>query len=478
MIEQVILENLLHNEDYLRRVLPFLKDEYFAEGGEATVYKKINDFTVKYNKAPTQDELIIELKDTVGISQATYEQATDLVKELSKRSKAPSIDWLLEHTEKFCKDRALYNAIAEAATAIDNQDADLGKLPDILKDALSVSFDTAIGHDFTNAIEERYKLLHQSNVYKIPFDIDILNKITGGGLPKKTLAVIAASTGAGKSLALCHFAAQAMLSGKKVLYITMEMAEEKISERIDANLMRINLQDMPGVSLQEYKRKLGKALDGCEGRLIVKEYPTAGAGVTQFRALVNELKLKKDFHPDMIIVDYVNICSSSRYKAAAVNSYQYVKAICEELRGLAIEYDLPILSATQLNREGTDNSDAGLKEISESHGLAMTVDLLLAMIRSEELDDQNLVMFKQLKNRFSDMAAKLRFVVGIDRSKMLLFNAEAEPNMAGSKVVSNGTPPTRQQRKEMVDTSTGEVLNRKPSYGQGAQRSKFEGIKV
>lgn len=474
MIEEVILENLLHNDEYMRRVLPFLKDEYFGENAHSIVFTKISEFVSKYNKAPTQDELRIEIKDTKGLKQSDYEAAVDLVNRLTKRSKAPSIDWLVEHTEKFCKDKALFNAIVDAAAMIEDDKADVGQIPDILKNALSVSFDTNIGHDFMTMIEQRYKMLHQINEYKIPFDIEALNEITNGGLPRKTLAVVSASTGAGKSLFLCHCAARNLLADKNVLYITMEMAEERISERIDANILNMRIQDLPNLSLQEYRRRLNKALDGCKGRLIVKEYPTASAGVTQFRALINELKLKKDFVPDIIYVDYINICSSSRFKAGMVNSYQYVKAICEELRGLAIEYNLPIVSATQLNREGTDTTDVGLKEISDSHGLAMTADILLAMIRTEELDEQNVVMFKQLKNRFSDMASKLRFVVGIDRSKMRLFDAESEVQMTKTRPVSNGSP---KRKDEEIDQDTGEIKFKKPALGVG-NKPRFSGIKV
>jgi replicative DNA helicase len=473
MIEEVILGNLLHNEDYVRRVLPFLKDEYFAENSHSILFSKIQEFVGKYNKPPTQEELLVEVKNTKGVSQQDYDGAVDMIQQLSKRNKAPSIEWLVEQSEKFCKDKALFNAIIDAAAMIEDDKADVGQIPEILKSALSVSFDTNIGHDFTSMIEQRYKMLHQTNEYKMPFDIDVFNEITNGGLPKKILAVVSASTGAGKSLFLCHNAARNLLAGKNVLYITLEMAEERISERIDANILNMRMQDLPGLSLQEYTKRLNKVLEGCKGRLVVKEYPTASAGVTQFRSLVNELKLKKDFAPDIIYVDYINICSSSRFKAGMVNSYQYVKAICEELRGLATELNLAIVSATQLNREGTDNSDVGLKEISESHGLAMTVDILLAMMRSEELDAQNLVMFKQLKNRFSDMAAKLRFVVGIDRSKMRLFNAESEIQMTKTKPISHGSPP---QRGETIDKETGEIKNYKPPLNNN--RARFAGIKV
>jgi replicative DNA helicase len=453
MIETIILENLMYNEEYLRKVLPFLKPEYFHDSGQELVFTTLASFIGKYNKPPTKSEVIVELKQLKGIRQATLERALDVVNEVSKKSTAPSIDWLVEKTETFCKDKALYNAIAEAATVLEKGSVAAGHLPDLLKDALSVSFDHNIGHDFVADAEARYKLLHETDEYRLKFDIDVFNEVTKGGLPKKTLSVFAAATGVGKSLVLCHLGARWFLGGYNVLYLTMEMAEEKISERIEANILNMNIDDVAQLAYPDYKRRFAKATDGCPGRLVVKEYPTAGAGVTQFRALLNELRLKKDFVPDVIIVDYINICVSSRFISGNVNSYQYVKAICEELRGLSKEADCPIVSATQLNREGTDNTDAGLKEISESSGLAMTVDLLWAIFRSEELDEQNMFLFKQLKSRFSDKASKLRFVVGVDRPKMRLYNATETPEMTkGGQVVSNGSPkppqPSRPQNRK------------------------------
>jgi replicative DNA helicase len=480
MIEEIILENLLYNEEYTRRVLPYLKKEYFNEDSQSLVFDKIKDFIGKYNTPPTQDELLIELRNEKGLKQAVFEAASDLVNKLSKRSKAPSIQWLVENTEKFCKDKALYNAIVEAASMIENENAEVGQIPEILKNALAVSFDTNIGHDFSEMIEQRYKMLHQTKEYRIPFDLKDLNEITCGGLPRKTLTVVSASTGAGKSLFLCHSAARNFLDGKNVLYITMEMAEERICERIDANILNMRIQDLPGLSLQEYTRRLEKILKDCKGRLIVKEFPTASSGVLQFRALLNELRLKKDFVPDIIYVDYINICSSSRYKAGSVNSYQYVKAICEELRGLAIEYNVPIVSATQLNREGTDSSDVGFKEISESHGLAMTVDILWAMIRTEELDEQNVILFKQLKNRFSDISGKLRFVVGVDRSRMKLFDADTPIPMGKNGPLSNGSPRSYSENDSYSrdhDDKNQDYFANKPSLGS-RPRSRFSGIKV
>jgi len=442
MIETVILQNLLHNEDYTRRVIPYLKAEYFPEQHQAKVFTQISEFVNTYNKLPTQEELIVELTSDKSLNQTVYDQTTDLVKELSKRSKEPALEWLLTHTEQFCQDKALYNAIVDSVAVMDGQDTGSLKsgIPDMIRTALAVSFDNAIGHDWAD-YSGRYELLHETLMAHMPFDIDVLNKITGGGLSKKTLSVISAMTGAGKTLVMCHFAARTFLAGSNVLYITLEMSEERIGERVDANLLGVDLDALAVMPKDEYAKRMQKILDTCDGRLIIKEFPTACAGVAQFRSLLNELKLKKGFVPDLVIVDYINICSSSRFKASAVNSYQYIKAICEELRGLAIEFNLPIFSATQLNRDAVDSSDVGLGEISESHGLAMTVDILWALIRTEELDDQGLVMFKQLKNRFSDIASLLRFVVGIDRAKMKLYNAGTSSlAQHANGIVSNGSP--------------------------------------
>lgn len=385
LIEDVILENLLHNEEYTRRVLPYLKEEYFHDAERATVFTHIRQYVASYNRAPSQDELIIEVQNAKGLSQGVFQASVDLIRTLQTKRRREGLDWLLNQTETFCKDKALYNAIVSAASMIEDK-SEVGQLPDLLKEALSVSFDNSIGHDFTSQIGERYKLLHKTQEYKIPFSLKALNDITGGGLPRKTLSVIAASTGAGKSLFLCHCAARNLVAGYKVLYISMEMAEEQISERIDANIMGWEINRLKGLSLAEYTKKLEKGLGEKPGRLIVKEYPTASAGVGQFRALLNELNLKKDFVPDIIYLDYLNICASSRFKAGAVNSYQYVKAITEEIRGLAIEYNVPIISATQLNRSGTDSSDVGLGEISDCVALDTMVETRKGKKRISEVE--------------------------------------------------------------------------------------------
>lgn len=439
-IEDIILENLLHNEEYTRRVLPYLKDEYFNQNSYKIAFHLINRYVGKYNRQPSQEELVIELQNQKGLTQSNFEQTLDLVKTLQRKPKAQGIDWLIEHTERFCQDKALYNAIVASAGMIEKRE-EVGQIPDLLKDALAVSFDNNIGHDFRDQLADRYRMLHQTTEYRIPFSIKALNDITLGGLPRKTLNVIVAASGAGKSLFMTHCAAQNLLNGLNVLYLTMEMAEERICERIDANIMDMTISDLGGLSLQRYSEKLEAKLGDSRGRLIVKEYPTASAGVQQFRSLLNELKLKKDFAPDIIYVDYLNICASSRFKAGAVNSYQYVKAITEEVRGLAIEFNLPILTATQFNRNGMDNSDVGVTDVSDSSGIVMTADLMLAMIRTEELDAANQVMFKQLKNRFTDMTSKIRFTVGINRSKMKLYDNDTPiQTSSGGQPLVNGSP--------------------------------------
>lgn len=441
LIEDIILENLLHNEEYTRRVLPYLKEDYFHDQEKKIVYDQINQYLGKYNRPPSQDELIIEIQNLKGISQSNYQSSVDLVRTLSKRSKQSGLDWLLEQTETFCKDKALYNAIVGAASMIEEKE-NVGQIPDLLKDALSVSFDNSIGHDFKNQIQDRYKLLHQTHEYKVPFDIQSLNDITNGGLARKTLSVIAASTGAGKSLFLCHCAARNLMAGMKVLYISMEMAEEQISERIDANILGWDIGKLKGLSMQEYVKKLQSKLGEKSGELIVKEYPTASAGASQFRALLNELRLKKDFTPDIIYLDYLNICSSSRFKSGAVNSYQYVKAITEEIRGLAIEYNVPIVSATQLNRSGTDSSDVGLGEISD----CLAMDTIIQTRRGEkkicelEVGDEvtNAFGFTQvLKVHHSKV--KRAYRIKTKSGKEIVCSAEHQfPTGEGRKSISSG----------------------------------------
>lgn len=442
MIENVILSSLLHNEEFNRRAIPHLKQDYFEEPHHREVFHLIQSHIQNYNTLPTQDELIVELSEKKGIRQDLFESSVELVSELSKRQKEPALDWLLENTEKFCRDRAVYNALVESIAIAEGESSngmDKGAIPSILETALSVSFNNAIGHEWSD-YQGRYTTLHSGDDYRIPFDVDILNRATNGGLKRKTLSVISAMTNAGKSLLMCHFAAANILRGLNVLYISLEMAEEEIAARIDANLLDMEADDVALLDESKYASKMARVMESVTGRLIIKEYPTGSAGVSHFRALLSELRLKRGFVPDIIYVDYVNICSSSRLKKGATGMYEYVKAICEELRGLAVEANVPVVSATQLNRGAVDSSDIDFDDISESFGLPATVDLLWALIRSEDLDAQNRVMIKQLKSRFSDVTKLRRFVVGIERSKFKLFNTEQDQQTYGDKVVVNGSP--------------------------------------
>jgi replicative DNA helicase len=422
-IEKTILTNLIHNEEYTRRVIPFLNREYFQDNSEKYLFHKINKFVEKYNALPTTETLIVEVEQD-EINENLHRDVTKYLTEITYEEK--NIDWLLAETEKFCQERALYNAIMSSIKIIDgnDKDNDKGTIPTILSDALAVTFDDHIGHDFLENAEERYDF-YQKVEDRIPFDLDLLNEITGGGLPKKTLNVLLAGTGVGKTLAMTHMAASNLNEGRNVLYITMEMAEERIAERIDANLLNIKIEDLQTTSKSGYISKIDKIKTSTNGKLIIKEYPTASASAGHFRYLINELALKKNFSADIIYIDYLNICSSLRMKAgASINSYTYVKAIAEELRGLAVEKNLPIVTATQLNRSGFVNSDPGLEDTSESFGLPATADFMLALITSEELENLNQIQVKQLKNRYNDLTSIRRFNLGIDKSKMRLYNVE------------------------------------------------------
>ncbi len=424
MIEKLILSNLVSNEEYGRKAIPFLKGEYFVERSIKALYEGIHAFVGKYNKFPNKEALLIELDENKEIS-SYYDEVSALVNELEEKPNENS-DWLIDQTEKFCQDKAIYNAIMKSIQILDSDKEKLGKgaIPQILSDALSVSFDSHIGHDFFEDAAERYEYYHRKEE-KVPFDLDYFNQITKGGLPNKSLNVILAGTGVGKSLAMCHFAAANLAAGLDVLYITMEMAEEKIAERIDANLLNVSLDELGLLPRDSYDKKMERLLSNTKGKLIVKEYPTASAGAGHFRHLLNELKVKRSFKPRIIYIDYLNICSSSRLKYGAnVNSYTYIKAIAEELRGLAVEFDVPIVTATQTTRSGFTSSDLGLEDTSESFGLPATADFMIALISSEELQDLNQIMVKQLKNRYSDPTKHRRFVVGVDKSKMKLYDVE------------------------------------------------------
>jgi replicative DNA helicase len=423
-IEQTVLRNLLVNDEYMRRVLPFIQPEYF-EGVYQQLFREVAKFVAKYNKLPTAEAFKIELDDNQTMSDEHYRHAVEIIPEIFKIEDIDD-EWLYNKTEKWCQDRALFNAVMESISIIDGKHKTLTKnaLPDILQKALAVTFDTNIGHDYLENVNERYEFYH-SQEEKIPFDIEYFNLITKGGLANKSLNIALAGTGVGKSLFMCHVAAAALNEGRNVLYISMEMSEERVAERIDANLLDIPIEQIDSMDEQMFKDRVNSLKTKTNGKLIVKEYPTGSANANHFRALLNELKLKKAFVPDIIFVDYLNICASARMKmGGSVNSYAYIKAIAEELRGLAVEFDLPIVSATQTTRTGYSSSDPGLEDTSESFGLPATADLMFALVSSEELDAQGQIMVKQLKNRYNDPNKNKRFVVGIDRSKMRLFDAD------------------------------------------------------
>ena len=426
-IENVIFGNLVNNEEYARKVIPFLKSDYFTDNVDSTVYELIEEYVGKYGNFPSKEALAIDLGNRVGLTDDQFKAAETLIGDLAK-SEDREIDWLIDSTEKFCKDKALYNALMESIKLVDdNKRKDgisVGSIPQILTDALAVSFDQNIGHDFLDDSDSRYEFYHRTEV-KIPFDLDFFNKITKGGLPRKTLNIALAGTGVGKSLFMCHCAAGNLMAGLNVLYITMEMAEEKIAERIDTNLLGMTTDDLRDLPKTTYDTLMGRVKQRAKGKLIVKEYPTACAGSANFRHLINELKIKKNFVPDIIYIDYLNICTSSRIKAGSnVNSYTMIKAIAEELRGLAVECNVPIVSATQTTRTGYSSSDVGLEDTSESFGLPATADFMFALISSEELQQLGQIMVKQLKNRYGDPSMHKRFVIDVDYSKMKLYNTE------------------------------------------------------
>jgi len=422
-IEKTILRNLVHDEQYMRRVFPFIKDEYFSDATDRAVFGCIRKFIDDYNSTPTNEALEIALQNT-SLNEDRYKQAAELVRSLTETE--TNQRWLDAETERWCRERAIYNAILKSIEIIDGKDKNhtTDALPSMLQEALGVAFDNSVGHDYIGDAEQRFEFYHRVES-RIPFDLDMMNKITKGGMPNKTLNVVLAGTGVGKSLFMCHVAAAALSMGKNVLYITMEMAEERIAERIDANLMNIPVDQLHDLPKQMFDNRINRIKDKTEGRLIIKEYPTAGAHAGHFKSLLNELSLKQTFRPDVIMIDYLNICSSSRLKAsAAVNSYTLVKSIAEELRGLAVEYDVPILTATQTTRGGYGNTDVELTDTSESFGLPATADLMFALISTEELEALNQILVKQLKNRYNDPTANRKFVIGVDRAKMKLYDVE------------------------------------------------------
>ena len=426
-LEQTILKNLIYNEDYLRKVLPFLKEDYFTDRTDRTIFNEISSFTDAYNSTPTIEAVVLAVKERRNLTADEVERCETTLKEIEQtKGEESKIQWLVDKTEQFCQEKAIYNAVLGSISILDGKDKthEKGQIPKILSDALAVSFDSSVGHDYLENSDERYEFYHRKEE-RIPFDLDFFNRITKGGLPTKTLNIALAGTGVGKSLFMCHCAAGAMSQGRNVLYITMEMSEEKIAERIDANLLNVTIDDLVNLPKDMYDKKIAKLKEKIVGKLIIKEYPTASASTTHFRTLLNELNLKKSFIPDIIFIDYLNICCSSRIKAGAnINSYTYVKSIAEELRGLAVEYGVPIVSATQTTRSGFNSSDPGLEDTSESFGLPATADLMFALISSEELEELGQIMVKQLKNRYNDPTMYKRFTLGVDRAKMRLYDVE------------------------------------------------------
>jgi replicative DNA helicase len=463
-LELSILKNLIYNDEYARKVLPFIQTEYFSDNNERTIYNEIKEFVEKYKNLPTYEALVINFTESKKLTEEQVRNSIQILSDIKANKDDPTdIQWLTEHTEKFCQDKALYNAIMESVTILDDKFSTKakGEIPKILSDALGVSFDRNVGHDYINDYEERFEFYHRKEE-RIPFDLDFFNKITKGGLPNKTLNIALAGTGVGKSLFMCHMAAGCISQGYDVLYITMEMAEERIAERIDANLLNIKLDDLHLISKEDYEKRFQGVKSKTQGKLIIKEYPTASASSMHFRSLLNELQLKKSFRPKIIFIDYLNICSSSRLKQGAnVNSYTYVKAIAEELRGLAVEFNVPVVSATQTTRSGFSNSDVDLTDTSESFGLPATADFMFALINTEELEQLNQIMVKQLKNRYNDPSANKKFVIGVDRAKMKLYDVED----SAQSIVDSGQIPD--------DKPLNTFGNRERKFN-----SKFEGVRV
>jgi replicative DNA helicase len=425
-IERVVFNNLVNHEEFARKTLPFLKTEYFHNRTDKVIFELIEEYVKQYNRVPSKEALLVDLTNIDTITDDQFQECKEVIDEIPVEKESSDYEWLIDKTEKFCQDKAIYNAIMQSIKIMDDKSgkSTKGAIPQLLSDALAVSFDNSIGHDYIDDTEARYAFYHQLE-QRTPFDLDYFNKITKGGLPNKTLNIGLAGTGVGKSLFMCHCAANNLTDGKNVLYITLEMAEERIAERIDANLMNVTMDDLRELPHDVFIKKSDRVKSKTSGRLIIKEYPTGSAGAANFRHLLNELKIKKNFAPDMIYIDYLNICASSRLKqTGAIGSYQYIKAIAEELRGLAVEFDVPIMSATQTTRGGYDNSDIGLTDTSESFGLPATADFMFALISTEELKQLNQIMVKQLKNRYGDPEKFKRFVIGVDYSKMKLYDVE------------------------------------------------------
>jgi replicative DNA helicase len=455
-IETTILRNLIFNEDYSRKVIPFIQPDYFEKKTEKVIFEEIVQFIVKYGSAITIEALSIEIENRTDLTEEQIKEVREINKSLNDA--IVEKQWLLDTTEKWCRDRAIYLALMESIHIADgnNEKKNRDAIPSILSDALAVSFDNNIGHDYLQNYEERYEFYHRKED-KIEFDLEYFNKITKGGIPNKTLNIALAGTGVGKSLFMCHVASSVLLQGRNVLYITMEMAEERIAERIDANLLNVPIQDIVELPKNIFETKVNNLAKKTQGTLIIKEYPTASAHSGHFKALLNELALKKSFRPDIIFIDYLNICASSRYKSnLSVNSYSYIKAIAEELRGLAVEFNVPIVSATQTTRSGFGSSDVELTDTSESFGLPATADLMFALISTEELEQLGQIMVKQLKNRYNDPTIYKRFIVGIDRAKMRLYDCE------------------QTAQKDILDSGNEDEYN---DYEDKKPKKSFEGFK-
>ena len=452
-IETTILRNLIYNEEFSRKVIPFIEPDYFEQRSEKVIFEEITKFIVKYGSAITIEALNIETDNRTDLTETEVKEVRDINN--SFKSSPVDYQWLMDTTEKWCRDRAIYLALMESISLADGQDDTKGRdaIPTILSDALAVSFDNHIGHDYLEDYEERYDSYHKKED-KIKFDLEFFNKITKGGIPNKTLNIALAGTGVGKSLFMCHVASSVLLQNKNVLYITLEMAEEKIAERIDANLLNIPIQDITDLPKPMFDSKVVSLSKKTQGTLIIKEYPTASAHSGHFKALLNELSLKKSFKPDIIFIDYLNICASSRYRAGSnVNSYSYIKAIAEELRGLAVETNVPIVSATQTTRSGFGSSDVDLTDTSESFGLPATADLMFALISTEDLEELGQIMVKQLKNRYNDPTIYKRFVIGVDRAKMRLYDVEQK---AQDDILDSGQDEEYNEHKQKPKKSFAE----------------------
>ena len=440
-LEETILKSLIHNEEYARKVLPFMKDEYFSEKTDKIIFSNAVDFYAKYNTAPTHESIVIDT-EKLNITQEEVTEIGETLKRISEDTEQNDTQWLLDKTEWFCRKKAIENSIGECIQILGghNKEKTEHAMPEILQEAIAVSFDNSVGHDYIEDSDERFDFYHKVET-RVPFDLSHFNSISNGGTPNKTLNIVMAGTGVGKSMFMCHHAANCLSQGNNVLYITCEMAEERIAERIDANLMDITLDDLKDLPKNVYKKKMDRLQKDIKSKLIVKEYPTAVANVTHFRNLLDELKLKRKFVPDIIFVDYLNICASSRMKmGSSINSYTYIKAIAEELRGLAVERNVPLWSATQVNRTGFTSTDIGLEDTSESFGLPATADFMFALIATEELDELGQVLVKQLKNRYNDLASNRKFVVGVNRAKMKFFDLEdsAQAGLVGTGAGYNG----------------------------------------